>query len=453
MEIRSLLIFIQMVLTNSIHGKMPDGNSMISLFSHVDYVLVITGGAAFAFLFIETARLFIHQRRVRRIPLRIHVNGSRGKSSVTRLIGAVLRATGKVTVTKTTGTAARFILPDGYEIPIFRPGKANITEQFKVVKKAHELGAEALVVECMAVTPEYIDIVQTKIIQGTIGIMTNVRDDHLDVMGPTVYDAAVNMSKSLPRKGHVVTAETKFYGVVEKEALKRRSAITRACGTDVTDEEAAGFDYIEHKDNIAIALAVAAMFGLPRKKALAAMYGANPDPGMLREIIVGGRPGTVYFFNALAANDPDSSQVIWDLAKQKRKGKGIIIMVLRPDRVQRTQSYFKCLGTTMTADQYIIAGAQSNALVNHLKKRGVADKNIIAIRKAGHEALIETLLNLADTDTVACAMGNIVGLGDEFVKGLHSLARGATQRAGNDCADGLQLLSLAPKERTCLALN
>lgn len=36
-----------------------------------------------------------HQKRVYSIPVRIHVNGTRGKSSVTRLIGAGLRAGGK----------------------------------------------------------------------------------------------------------------------------------------------------------------------------------------------------------------------------------------------------------------------------------------------------------------------------------------------------------------------
>ena len=33
-----------------------------------------------------------HQRNVKAIPIRIHVNGTRGKSSVTRLIAAGLRA-------------------------------------------------------------------------------------------------------------------------------------------------------------------------------------------------------------------------------------------------------------------------------------------------------------------------------------------------------------------------
>ena len=48
-----------------------------------------------------------HARNVARIPIRVHVNGTRGKSSVTRLIAAGLRAGGVRTFAKTTGTMAR----------------------------------------------------------------------------------------------------------------------------------------------------------------------------------------------------------------------------------------------------------------------------------------------------------------------------------------------------------
>ena len=53
----------------------------------------------------------VHGRRLSRIPIRIHVNGTRGKSSVTRLIAAGLSASGLRTYAKTTGTRPRLILP------------------------------------------------------------------------------------------------------------------------------------------------------------------------------------------------------------------------------------------------------------------------------------------------------------------------------------------------------
>ena len=51
-----------------------------------------------------------HLKSLSHIPLRIHVNGTRGKSSVTRLVAAGLREGGLKTFAKTTGTAPRELL-------------------------------------------------------------------------------------------------------------------------------------------------------------------------------------------------------------------------------------------------------------------------------------------------------------------------------------------------------
>jgi len=197
-----------------------------------DPFILSVGGAALTFMVVEGVRYRLHLRRLHRIPNRIHVNGSRGKSSVTRLIGAALRGDGRKVVVKTTGTTPRFIYPDGREVPIFRPGKPNIIEQLKVVKKAVEVGADTLVVECMAITPDYIRILEEKIIRSTVGVITNVREDHLDVMGPTLYDVARNLALSLPRNGIAFTAEDRWFWVFEEEARKRNTRMVKVSAED-----------------------------------------------------------------------------------------------------------------------------------------------------------------------------------------------------------------------------
>ena len=83
-----------------------------------------------------THEFWRHQRNVKAIPVRIHVNGTRGKSSVTRLIAAGLRAGGKRTVAKITGTLPRVVLPDGREAAIIRLMGANIIEQKYIDRKS-----------------------------------------------------------------------------------------------------------------------------------------------------------------------------------------------------------------------------------------------------------------------------------------------------------------------------
>lgn len=59
----------------------------------------------------------------------VHVNGTRGKSTVSRLIEAGLRAGGLRVFCKTTGTDPMTIDVNGREELICRRGKANIKEQ------------------------------------------------------------------------------------------------------------------------------------------------------------------------------------------------------------------------------------------------------------------------------------------------------------------------------------
>ncbi|MEM7033613.1 MAG: poly-gamma-glutamate synthase PgsB, partial [Chloroflexota bacterium] len=148
-----------------------------------------------------------HEARIQQLQWRIHVNGIRGKSTVTRLIAGVLREGGYRTVAKTTGSAARIIHEDGNETAIQRQGAPTILEQVDIIQQHVPEGTEALVIECMAVNPLYQNVSQHQIVKGNITVITNVREDHQDVMGESLLEIADSLSNTIPHSGTLITAE------------------------------------------------------------------------------------------------------------------------------------------------------------------------------------------------------------------------------------------------------
>ena len=61
--------------------------------------------------------------------------------------------------------------------------------------------------ECMAVQPQYQWIAEHQMVRSHIGVITNVRPDHLDEMGPTEDDVAYSLCNTIPLNGILITAE------------------------------------------------------------------------------------------------------------------------------------------------------------------------------------------------------------------------------------------------------
>ena len=136
----------------------------------------------------ESRRL---RRALRRVPLRVAVTGTRGKSGVTRLIAAGLRESGARVLAKTTGSRPALILPDGTEQELpRRGGPPSIREQVRLAGLAAGLKADALVVEMMSVGEECLLTESRRILRPEILALTNVRLDHVDVMGRSREDIA-----------------------------------------------------------------------------------------------------------------------------------------------------------------------------------------------------------------------------------------------------------------------
>ena len=359
-----------------------------------------------------------HARHLGRIPVRVHVNGTRGKSSVTRLIAAGLRASGRRTFAKTTGTTARMIRPDGSETDVYRIGRPNIIEQTRIVRRAVEEGAEALVVECMAVTPEVQPITELRLIQSTVGVLTNVRSDHLDVMGPTLNDVARALAQTIPIKQDLFTCERERIEILEAVARKRGTRVHVVDDSGVTESDLAGFSYVEHAENVALALAVCAHLSVERATALRGMHQARPDPGVLRRYTIVSGKKRIEFVNAFAANDPDSTRLIWRRLGLDRAEPGVRRIVLancRADRLQRSGQIAKLVRYDLPADHVVLSGEGTALVAFQAVSHGLDRKKLSDLGGLTAEQVYERVLNLVEDRGVVVGIGNIVGLGQEIV--------------------------------------
>lgn len=365
-----------------------------------------------------------HFASLEQIPTRVLVNGIRGKSSITRLCAGALRGGGLVTVAKTTGTAARFIHPDATEEPIYRKfGISNIVEQIGIVRRAATYRPDALVIECMAVMPALQETNQEKLIRSTIGVLCNVREDHLEEMGPTLDDVARSLSRSMPVGGVCVTAEKDRLHILQEEADKRNCRLIAVDPESVTDAELRGFSWFTFKENVAIALAVAELLGVERQTAMQGMWDAPPDPGVLSvERYVTPEGKKLRFANVFAANDPESTLMnvkqLEDLGAIRRPIN--VVINCRPDRVERN-GQMGAIVPGLAAETVFLIGHPTRSARDAIPAGFTGRVVDLGGDRRDPEELTAAILAELGPASSLVAIGNIHGQGELFLECLAEL--------------------------------
>ena len=367
------------------------------------------------------------KRNVEKIPIRVNINGIRGKSTVTRLITSILTEAGYKTVGKTTGTAARMIywVQDDEDIIVRQPQGANIGEQLKVLQKAADLNAEALVCECMAVNPDYQKVFQFRMLEANIVVIVNVLEDHLDVMGPTLDQIAQAFGATIPYNGFLITIDCAYTNYFKQIAKERNTKVIIADNSKITDEYLAKFDYMIFPDNASLALAVGEALGIDEETCFKGMLNAHPDPGAMRITRIGDENLNCTFVNGFAANDPQSTVNIWERVKELEYNTEdpIVIMNCREDRVDRTEIFVSDVFPKIQTHTLVAIGEVSEPITTAFNNGQFPNvKNYINLEYAEPDKIMETLNPLLK-DRMVFGVGNIHGQGEAFIEKLLSMAR------------------------------
>ena len=345
------------------------------------------------------------------IPIRIHVNGTRGKSSVTRLIWAALRAAGVPAVAKTTGTRPRVLLPDGRELAVRRRAGANIREQLWLLRAARRAGVRAVVAECMAVRLDLQWVAERDMIGATVGVITNVRTDHTEVMGDDLPEIAASMANTIPRNGVLITAEERFVPLFQRRAERCGARVVlvpvpRADGRGRTGQPA------RQAENWAIALAVTRELGIADEVALAGMAGAPPDPGDARSGLVrcGGRE--VPWYDAASANDPESLALLLEEWEQLRLDRALVVYNHRADRPGRLASFAAQSEALSRSASVVVTGDRPGLTLWRAARRSRRGRSLGFASRRRLSAVLRDVLEPGEPDALGSVLfcGNTRGL-------------------------------------------
>ena len=336
------------------------------------------------------------RRRIESIPIRILVNGTRGKSSVTRMLLAALNGCGIRTFGKTTGSEARFIHPDlsEEEIPR-RNGSRMVREHDLMLKKAIDHDSQAIVCECMAIREENQAVIGNKLVRPTITVITNARVDHVDQMGDTQEETAEVLCRSIGESSEVFTAD----GAV-LEVLKGRSNVHPVCAlAEEYIPYLEKFSFPVYAENLALVIEVCRALGLDEASVLKAVVKAVPDSGMRGNMEVDGH----LVINGFASNDALSARALLEGLNMEEV---TVIYNNRSDREFRLKMFASLFSEAGVTDLVVI-GDNVNKCRRYFSK------------VLGYEAVREGC-STPDAEiglsrrTIVC-MGNIKGAGQAFI--------------------------------------
>jgi len=366
---------------------------------------------------------FLLEKRANRIPLRICVTGTRGKTSVTRLIAASLRKAGFKVLAKTTGSKPVIILPDSKERAIERRGSPSILEGKKILKIAEKFQVKALVTELMSIQPECGFVESVQILRPHVLVITNVRLDHLAQMGSTKIEVARSLAASIPSRCTVFIPQEDCFPVFFESGEKLNSRIvpvTKNFYREFLQSADKLFPY-EFEENMRLTIAVSEFLGIKKELALQGMKQAQLDFGSLKawKAEIGLPPRRVHLISIFAANDPLSTQKALSKIREsipfKRK-KIIGLLNLRKDRGDRTFQWEKALKEEHFPlfQKLFLIGGHAQALMRRLK---FADKKKISVvKEKSPQKIMARLLAQEEEEVFLVGMGNMGGTGQELVK-------------------------------------
>jgi len=152
--------------------------------------------------------------KINKAPLRIVVEGTRGKSSTVMMIAEMLRGLERITLAKVTGENP-IVMFGGVVMPLYRVNDSVLLD-YEIIPEVLNFDFDSLVFENQAISP-YTMRYFHKMINPTHVIIPNIRLDHVESLGEDI----VEITESFAHNYYVHKSKVEVYYIEPIESVHR----------------------------------------------------------------------------------------------------------------------------------------------------------------------------------------------------------------------------------------
>jgi poly-gamma-glutamate synthase PgsB/CapB len=355
----------------------------------------------FIYLAIEHSRL---ARSLEKIPLRILVNGTRGKSTLVKIIHQILRQSGQRVFAKTTGDQPMTHLPDGQMKTIPRYGPASIIENIGMLRRWARESPDSIVLECMALHPETQRILTTHIFKPNYILITNIYPDHAEAMGNRFEDMISTILQCTYEHAHILTTEQVAKNLPPNHNFSKKFAAVRP---EPFPEK---FDSIPHQivdQNWSLIKSLALQLNTDSQIAYRCFREAYLSMNKKLHFTIPDL--NLSFWDLFSVNDHESAARFIQHSRQHQSSEAqeIILLNTRGDRPLRTRYFLSLIVQEFPTAIIWLTGSGRRLAMNLFLRKNMNHKSITLMRP---KQLLNTLKSGFGAPSIIYGVGNYYGM-------------------------------------------
>jgi len=363
------------------------------------------------YLFLE---YYILNARLKKIPIRILVNGTRGKSTTVRILYQILDRQNYRVYAKTTGNRPEILEPEGYLRLIKRHAPASIAENIRLLRKWGDNKTNAVVLEGMALHPEMQRTLSRFIFKPTHTVITNILVDHQEIMGESLTKNIRVISASIIR-------DTTLFTTQLADDLLRSSGIQTANRVLCKERRFAGdFENIPGEiinQSWSIVQSVSENIGWPQQHTIQCFSSIWESVDQYIKWDLSDLP--VEFWNLFSMNDIYTTGQFIDhrLAKSGSPVPYVLLLNCRTDRPLRTKYFIGLIEEKYPEAEIWLTGSGRHLALNLLKKRHTEQ----AVFTGRIRQVLNKIRNGFSVKTLLFGIGNFKGM-ENFISRIETLS-------------------------------